>query len=222
MGDGKIFWAVIGDLKKSRELQDRNAVQKRIREILDDINKKYSEDIASKFLLTLGDEFQGLLRSGDHILAMITEIKMRLHPVRIRFGIGAGEITTDINPEMALGADGPGYYYAREAIDRLKEKEHKKKAVRADIYVKMKVQKEKEEILVNTVFELMSSVEDGWTDRQRQMMWDMLRHRDGLQKTADRLGITQSTVQKALTAGNYYTYENAMESVERVLAGETG
>ena len=40
--------------------------------------------------------------------------------MKLRFGIGVGEISTVINPEMALGADGPGYYNARKAIEDLK------------------------------------------------------------------------------------------------------
>ena len=220
MNGGRIYLAVIGDIKKSRDLKNRNEIQKRIKETLNDINMKYTEDIASKFLITLGDEFQGLLRTGKNVLKIVTEIKMRLYPVKLRFGLGIGKITTDINYEMALGADGPGYYCAREAIDILKEKEHGKRVVPADICIKMEVCKEDRELLINTVFELLKTVEDGWTVRQREIIWDMLKNQDGQQRTADRLGITQSTVQKMLAAGTYYTYERALENVEKVLEEE--
>lgn len=100
---------------------------------------------------------------------------MSLYPVELRFGIGIGEITTEINTEMALGADGPGYYKAREAI------EHR------------------------------------WTERQRKIIWNMLQYQDGQQKVADRLGITQATVRKALVKGNYYVYEKAMRNVGNLL-----
>ena len=36
---------------------------------------------------------------------------------------------------MALGADGPAYYYARNAINLLKENEKKNKKVISDIYI---------------------------------------------------------------------------------------
>lgn len=32
----------------------------------------------------------------------------------MRFGIGIGSISTKINSEISIGADGPGYYKARE------------------------------------------------------------------------------------------------------------
>ena len=132
------YAAVIGDIKASRHLENRREVQKDLQRALEQINRKYAEDITSKFLITLGDEFQGLLCSGKNILNMINEIKMEMYPVRIRFGVGFGTITTDIWTEMALGADGPGYYRAREAIETLKEQEKKKRPIPADICIRMK------------------------------------------------------------------------------------
>lgn len=89
--------------------------------MLTQINQKYKEQIASKFLITLGDEFQGLLLNGSQALTIVEELKRKMYPIEIRFGIGVGEITTKIDREKALGADGPSYYYARNAIEQLKK-----------------------------------------------------------------------------------------------------
>ncbi len=211
------FVAVIGDMKDSRHLENRKEVQVRLQGILDRLNEKYKDEIVSRFLITLGDEFQGLLSSGKYILDMVNEIRMEMYPVRLRFGIGFGQITTDIRTEMALGADGPGYYRAREAVELLKEREKKKRSVLAELCLKMDETHRDKEILLNTVFDLMYVVESGWTDRQREVIWDMLLHGDGQQNTASRLDITQSTVQKTLAAGRYYTYESALKNASEIL-----
>ena len=211
------FVAVIGDMKDSRHLENRKEVQVRLQGILDRLNEKYKDEIVSRFLITLGDEFQGLLSSGKYILDMVNEIRMEMYPVRLRFGIGLGQITTDIRTEMALGADGPGYYRAREAVELLKEREKKKRSVLAELCLKMDETHRDKEILLNTVFDLMYVVESGWTDRQREVIWDMLLHGDGQQNTASRLDITQSTVQKTLAAGSYYTYESALKNASEIL-----
>lgn len=211
------FVAVIGDMKDSRHLENRKEVQVRLQGILDRLNEKYKDEIVSRFLITLGDEFQGLLSSGKYILDMVNEIRMAMHPVRLRFGIGFGQITTDIRTEMALGADGPGYYRAREAVELLKEREKKNRSVLSELCLKMDETHRDKEILLNTVFDLMYVVESGWTDRQREVIWDMLLHGDGQQNTAGRLGITQSTVQKTLAAGSYYTYESALKNASEIL-----
>lgn len=211
------FAAVIGDIKGSRKLENRKEVQERLQKVLDRLNRKYEEDIVSSFLITLGDEFQGLLCSGKNILNMINEIKMEMYPVRLRFGIGFGTITTDIRREMALGADGPGYYRAREAVEVLKEREKKNRPVPADLCLKMDEEDRDKEVLLNTVFDLLYVVEEGWTERQREIIWDMLVYGDGQQNTAARLSISQPTVQKALAAGSYYTYENALKNAAGIL-----
>ena len=211
------FAAVIGDIKDSRHLENRKEVQVHLQEILDRLNEKYKDHIVSKFLITLGDEFQGLLRSGEHILDMVNEIRMEMYPVRLRFGIGFGQITTDIKSEMALGADGPGYYRAREAVELLKEREKKNRPVLAELCLRLDEKDQEKEVLLNTVFDLMYVVESGWTERQRETIWDMLLYGDGQQNTARRLSISQPTVQKALAAGSYYTYENALKNAAKIL-----
>lgn len=209
--------AIIGDIKSSRSLENRKDTQDQLKIILDDINKKYKEEIAAKFLITLGDEFQGLLSDGKNTLKIIQEIKMRLYPVKVRFGIGVGKITTDINTEMALGADGPGYYHARTAIEALKNNERRKKREPADIRLEMEDGDDTKITLVNTIFELMQSIEQTWTDRQREIIWNLMEHQDGQKNVAARLGIVQSAVHKSLVKGHYYSYENAFKNIGHIL-----
>jgi hypothetical protein len=213
--------AIIGDIRKSRLLPERKEVQDKLKMVLDEINLKYEGDISAKFLITLGDEFQGLLSNGKYALKIIQEIRMQLCPTEVRFGIGVGKITTEINTDMALGADGPGYYNARDAIEILKKNEKKNKAVLSDIRLAMEGENAKQTVLVNTIFELMKSMEQTWTGRQKEVIWDMLKNQDNQNNVANRLGISQSSVQKSLAKGHYYVYENAMKNVAGIL-GEIG
>ena len=74
------FVAIIGDMKDSRHLENRKEVQTHLQKILNQVNKKYEKDIASRFLITLGDEFQGLLYTGKDVLRIISEIRIQLYP----------------------------------------------------------------------------------------------------------------------------------------------
>lgn len=51
------------------------------------INETYEGDIASKFMVTLGDEFQGLLGKGSNAMYMISEIERRMYPVKSDLGL---------------------------------------------------------------------------------------------------------------------------------------
>ena len=211
------FIAIIGDIRGSRSLTQRREIQENLGIILQEINEGFEADIAAKFLITLGDEFQGLLFDGRSLLKIIEKIKMSLYPVTFRFGIGMGQITTNIFSEMALGADGPAFYRARSAIELLKENESKKKAVLSDLSFRFEEKSSTTERLLNTAFTLLYSLEHTWTDRQREIITDQLFHQDGQKASALRLGITQSAVHKALSAGSYYTYEKALKEITSVM-----
>ena len=61
------FVAIIGDLKSSRMIVQRAEVQDLLHETLKRINEKSGDQLVSKFIITLGDEFQGLLARVDDI-----------------------------------------------------------------------------------------------------------------------------------------------------------
>ncbi|MBW8380983.1 MAG: SatD family protein [Youngiibacter sp.] len=214
---GNPLIAIIGDIKDSRSITNRSEVQKKLKVVLDEISEKYNNDISSKFNITLGDEFQGLLCEGANTMKIITEIERKMHPTKIRFGVGIGEITTDIDKEMSIGADGPGYYKAREAIDYLKENERRKSTYSTDIKFETESNNKALLRLINTILVLLTVIKDSWTDRQREIIWDMLEHQDTQAEVANRLNIQQPTVQKSLAIGKYYAYKDALDAIGEVL-----
>ena len=213
----KSYVAVIGDIKKSRELNERKAVQEQLKNVLAMINDSYKNDISSNFIITLGDEFQGLLNCGANIMQIISEIERNMYPVDIRFGIGVGVITTKINREMAIGADGPAYYMARAAIDFLKGSENKNQTDTPDIRFEFDTDNKTIVEMINTVMILLSVIKRSWSPRQREVIEDMLLYRDSQVNVAKRLKIQQPTVQKILVKGKYYAYKEAMDNIEKIL-----
>lgn len=223
-GDGMFFFftcnsyvAIIGDIKDSKKIGNRKKVQIKLKDVLNNINEKYESAIAAKFMITLGDEFQGLLYEGKWIVDIIEEIRKEMHPIQIRFGIGVGQITTDINSEMAIGADGPGYYKAREAVEALKQSEQKNKTQSSDIRIEIEDDKHSVSRMLNTIFSLMSVIQNNWSDRQREIIWEFDKHKGSQSECAERLNISQSSVQRSLINGNYYAYKDAKDTVNNIL-----
>lgn len=211
------YIAIIGDMKNSKIMNDRNSVQNELKKTLNIINEKYSQDISAKFMITLGDEFQGLLHDGGHVMHIIEDIQIEMHPVEIRFGIGVGPITTDINYEMAIGADGPGYYRARQAIEFLKENEQRNMTQDTDIRIEVDGDNEDSAAMMNTVLSLLTVIKSNWTDRQREIIRDTMKYGDSQAKTAARLNVAQSSIQRSLKSGNYYAYRDAITTLSDVL-----
>lgn len=212
-----MYYAVIGDIKDSKKIINRYAVQEKLKVILKHINCIYKNEIAADFLITLGDEFQGLLRVTAPILPIIKYIQREMYPIRLRFGIGIGEMSTNINPEAAIGADGPAFYAARKGITNLHEQEKKLKRQADDIQIVIYNQECFQITEINTMLSLVKVIEDGWTEKQRYTIWDMMDHRGSQAMCAERMQTSQSTIARRLADGNYIIYEKSMKTIEEAM-----
>ncbi|HOV69776.1 MAG TPA: SatD family protein [Clostridia bacterium] len=217
-----MYFAIIGDIVGSRKVSDRAELQKKLREILDDINSKYESDIASKFVITLGDEFQGLLLRPDNIIEMLNIIKIKAYPVRIRFGIGIGLITTEINPHMAIGMDGPALHNARRMIDEIKQNEKGKMSDSTDTRICEGDADSIEVRLINSNLALCSFIELKWSNKQRELIAEALLTGLSQREIAARLKIAQSSIQRRFKSAGYYDYCNAQKVIKDVLIKKWG
>ncbi|MEO1368130.1 MAG: SatD family protein, partial [Acidobacteriota bacterium] len=112
-----LYIAVIGDLVDSRNLPNRAEVQRRLVEALGRYNEEAKASIASRFLVTLGDEFQGLLKASAGASDFWWFFQEHIgREASTRLGFGLGPLTTDLEEE-ALGMDGPCFHAARAAIE---------------------------------------------------------------------------------------------------------
>ena len=212
------YIAIIGDIKKSKSIEDRKKIQNKLNNILNEINKIFSNSISSNFTITLGDEFQGLLHSGEHVMDIIQYIKKEAYPTKIRFGVGIGTITTDINTMISIGADGPAYYKARESIEQLKILEKKKESSYSDVQIKIDGDNNLQELLLNSILKLMYCIEKEWTEKQREVVNYILFEKKTQIKTAKYFNVSQSNIQQILSKTHFYAYRDAFDSVNKILS----
>lgn len=121
MTEERQYIGIIADVVGSRNLSlsDRGALQKEVDNMLKSWNVEYKEHIASDFLITVGDEFQGLLNNSNPIINILWNLSRPTMKAKFRVGIGRGELRTEQRDE-AIGMDGPVWYSARDAITRAK------------------------------------------------------------------------------------------------------
>ncbi|WHZ31655.1 SatD family protein [Desemzia incerta] len=212
------YAAVIGDIKDSRTLSNREAVQERFRSVLQSINQTYAEDIAAEFVITLGDSFQGLVKNKRVVLTILFEIELAMSPVEFRFGIGLGEISTPIQRENSSGMDGAAYHRARQMIDTIEANEAKYATSETNAMICSGTGYQANDSLLNAVLSLGTALKSKWTQRQKEIMYTYFLHGENQYKTADALNIGQSSVNKALNAAKYYTYKTALSDASLFLA----
>lgn len=216
------YVALIGDIIQSKQVTDRSQLQESINNAFETIHERYPDLIQSKFTLTLGDEFQALLTPSKTIFQMLDYLEM-LIPVSFRFGLGYGTLTTDFNKDVSIGADGPAYWHAREAIDIIHDQNWSGKTKG---YVVTK--DDKFDRTINNLLLLSDTLKDGWTDLQRKTFEQMLSKEiykaDFNQKEfADELGISASSLSKRLNVGNIKIYLHSRNTMGYLLEefGET-
>lgn len=215
----KPYIAIIGDIKNSKKIQNRDCFQQKFKNVLDQINIKYADSIASNFTITLGDEFQGLLLSGKHLMDIILCIKKEIYPHEIRFGIGIGAITTQINHEFALGADGPSYHKARNCIETLKKLEKQREVAFTDIIIGIDEESDNklQELTLNTIFKLMYAIEKKWTKKQRETILYMLINNANQLDTSRYFNVSASNIHQIITKGNFNTYKESFINLNEIM-----
>lgn len=211
------YAVIIGDIIDSKKIIDRKDVQSKFIKVLNEINNRYSKDIASKFTITLGDEFQGLLKNRNNIIKIIFEIEMAMSPLVFRFGIGIGDITTAISFEYSSEIDGPAYHRARAMIEELESSKSQYLKRKANILISSQDQNVEIDKLLNSILSVCTALRSRWTLRQTEIIYAYLRSEENQYKAAEKLGIGQSSVNKALNIADFYTYKSAMDNINSFL-----
>ncbi|MGT2906331.1 SatD family protein [Streptococcus dentiloxodontae] len=213
-----IYLAVIGDLIASKELADeRQQVQEKMLLALSEINQVYADYIVSKFSITLGDEFQGLLKENAPIFQIIDDINRRIYPRKLRYGLGKGEILTKINPEISIGSDGPAYWRAREAIQQVHQKNDY-----GNTQVFVRVNDAFKDTCLNALISASEAIKSDWRNSQMELLNVLLEQgvydeRFDHQSLAERLGIQASALSKRLKSSSLKVYLRARNTALTLL-----
>ena len=83
-------------------------------------NAVAGETTLSRYTVTLGDEVQAVYRVAHGLIDHVLYYTGGVSPVRMRFAIGVGSISTPVNRELAIGMDGPAFHAARDGLERQK------------------------------------------------------------------------------------------------------
>lgn len=116
---------IIADIVGSRELADRSAAQQAILAAFGTAE----QDIAPlrSAWATVGDEFQVIARTWPDALRLTLRVQLVLpDDVRLRFGLGLGEIHTIDQGDTGPIQDGTAWLHARTAIDHIAEHQQRR------------------------------------------------------------------------------------------------
>lgn len=116
------YVAVIFDIIDSRRYNDRYDVQHVLMESISYLNWVYEHAIKKEVVSSAGDEFQGLFKDLQTAFLYIRKLQLLVYPIKIRCGIGYGEIKYDKEKWSSVSIDGDAYYLARDAIKSIQKR----------------------------------------------------------------------------------------------------
>ena len=219
-----MYLALIADVIDSKMVQERFNLQKQLEKTLRKMNELFGDYLASCFTLTLGDEFQALLKVDAPVFQIIDTLRSELSPTQLRFGIGLGEIATAIDPLQSIGADGPAYWNARAAINLVHQKNDY-----GNTQIYFSCGNDSKDLLVNALIASGEAIRSGWRGSQEEILLDLLKRfvyseNFSQQDLAQSLDINPSALSKRLKSSSIRVYLRgraaALASIQALVKGE--
>ena len=116
-----MYKALIFDIKDSRKIQNREELQKKLLQLIEDCNTIFKEYIVSPFCITCGDEWEGLLVKDAPDLDIKNFFKKRLPSnISFYFGVGIGDISIKNFSLPTNCLDGEAFIRARAELNKAK------------------------------------------------------------------------------------------------------
>ena len=114
--------ALIGDVIGSRRHPDRRRLAALLADVLAQVDGAVTG--LQPLTVTIGDEFQGTYATiTDALTASLRLRAATVESIDLRIGIGWGELLVEDAARSPYGQDGPCWWRAREALDRLRAAE---------------------------------------------------------------------------------------------------
>jgi hypothetical protein len=208
-----IVVAVIGDVVRSKQLEpsERAAVQSALERVMLDTNSRYRDAVLADFLITLGDEFQGMVRQPEAIPEIVQNLREQLPKTRFRIAVSHGELTTPLKP-VALGTDGPVWHAARRLLDEWR------KAKRDGVGF---IGFAQDDVVLNGIAALLTYHWTHLEDSQREILTALRDQSDARKQVAERIGISQQALSNRAQSAGWREYDAGMTAWRAVLRRHT-
>jgi len=200
----------MGDVVSS-ETYNQKLLQKKFAGVIAQLNKKHSRKILSPLTITLGDEFQGIVKdlaSGIEIILDAQNICIHEKAgFQIRFVLNYGIIETPINNEIAYGMLGRGLSDTREMINSLKKRQVRYMISTGDL---------KMEMAFLNAFILYQTIVDQWdSPKDLALVSEFIKHKD-YKTVAEKLNHTASMTwkrEKSLMIKEFFAIEKLINFI---------
>ena len=154
---------IIADVRGSRKMarDERYEGQLFLKSTIIQVNEKFAAEIEAPFMITRGDEFQGVVKNLQNAFIAMLEFERLLFPLQLRYGIGRGSIQK-LGSDIPIEMDGPAFHRANEALNRVKKKK---------CFIQFATDDAQCDLMINTIFDLMCAIKSRWNEIAFDRYW---------------------------------------------------
>lgn len=205
----KLEYAVIvADIKDSKKMEERerHEWQLFLKSAIVQVNENWHKSIEAKFMITKGDEFQGVIHEISNVISIMIEFERLLNPLIIRFGIGIGRIQK-MGANIPIEMDGPAFHMANKALINTKKQRCIVQVMSAD---------KKLDNYINTLYSLIYAIKKNWKPLNVSRYWKY-KELGTYEKVADIEGVSAQAVWDSLNNANAIEVIQAEQTVRDLL-----
>jgi hypothetical protein len=200
---------IISDIIGSRKLNDRerHEWQLFLKSAIVQINEKFSNYIEASFMITKGDEFQGVLKEINSVHSIVMEFERLIFPLTMRFGVGHGVIQK-MGSIIPIEMDGQAFHLAQAALNEAKKKKH---------VIVIQTQNEYFNLQVNTIYQLIYAIKERWSDISYKRYWKY-QECGTYERVAQEEGVSTQAVWDSLSNSHAMEVIQAERAIRKLLS----
>jgi predicted DNA-binding protein YlxM (UPF0122 family) len=205
----KKLFVLLGDVKSSREINNRELFQEKLIKVCNELNQKYQQDLYADFKILKGlDEIGGVLTEISNIYKIISKITIQIYPNTMRFILVRDYIDTALNSKDVTKMDGPAFHKASERMKLLKK---------SKTFFDMETYNETIDSSLIIMINLMLLYKEKWTKKQHQIIEEYEKTLNQ-KKVALKYNITQQAVSKVINNTKWKNIKDLENHLNQIIS----
>lgn len=198
------YAVIVADIKDSKKMEERerHEWQLFLRSAIVQVNENWQDSIEAKFMITKGDEFQGVVHKIPNVQSIMIEFERLLTPLKLRFGIGIGRIQK-MGANIPIEMDGPAFHRANLALNNTKKQRCSIQLQSTDPQV---------DKYINTLYSLICAIKKDWKPLNINRYWKY-KELGTYEKVADIEGVSTPAIWDSLRNSNSVEVISAEQTV---------
>lgn len=202
------YAVIFGDIRSSRQVKERQRYEWQLflKSAIVQINETFAGKIEAPFMITKGDEFQGVLQDLSLVNKIMLQFEHLVHPLQLRFGIGYGPIQK-MGSLIPIEMDGPAFHRANAALNLSKKKK---------LTVRIDTNDNDFDQWMNTIFQLIFSIKGRWSETTLKRYW-MYKDLGTLKRVAQEEHVSSQAIWDSINHSGASDVMHAEKTLDNIL-----